>query len=126
MYMPLMMVIVSSLYCVYFISVFFFSSRRRHTSCALVTGVQTCALPISLGNIRLLRRMPVRGPAHQEKSGESHHDIGRRRAFQPEPWQQNTQKAQQQCGVDQFDRDGLTCMVRRHQQWLEADADKID
>src|SRR3546814_7410750 len=29
--------------CFYF---FFFSSRRRHTSCALVTGVQTCALPI--------------------------------------------------------------------------------
>src|SRR3546814_2664151 len=27
---------------------FFFSSRRRHTSCALVTGVQTCALPISI------------------------------------------------------------------------------
>src|SRR3546814_15148437 len=26
---------------------FFFSSRRRHTLCALVTGVQTCALPIS-------------------------------------------------------------------------------
>src|SRR3546814_4375815 len=26
--------------------VFFFSSRRRHTICALVTGVQTCALPI--------------------------------------------------------------------------------
>src|SRR3546814_22248 len=28
-------------------SVLFFSSRRRHTSCALVTGVQTCALPIA-------------------------------------------------------------------------------
>src|SRR3546814_5154789 len=28
---------------------FFFSSRRRHTRCALVTGVQTCALPISRG-----------------------------------------------------------------------------
>src|SRR3546814_1570823 len=27
--------------------VFFFSGRRRHTSCALVTGVLTCALPIS-------------------------------------------------------------------------------
>src|SRR3546814_1458409 len=27
---------------------FFFSSRRRHTRCALVTGVQTCALPICL------------------------------------------------------------------------------
>src|SRR3546814_3821114 len=31
-------------YCV--ICYFFFSSRRRHTRCALVTGVQTCALPI--------------------------------------------------------------------------------
>src|SRR3546814_11136847 len=27
---------------------FFFSSRRRNTCCALVTGVQTCTLPISL------------------------------------------------------------------------------
>src|SRR3546814_11091517 len=32
-------IVVCSLY-------FFFSSRRRHTRCALVTGVQTCALPI--------------------------------------------------------------------------------
>src|SRR3546814_8376996 len=28
------------------VCVFFFSSRSRHTRCALVTGVQTCALPI--------------------------------------------------------------------------------
>src|SRR3546814_9006523 len=35
---------------------FFFSSRRRHTRCALVTGVQTCALPIS----RLLSPSPVK------------------------------------------------------------------
>src|SRR3546814_8579539 len=44
-------------FCVYFFCLvvyvcflffFFFSSRRRHTSCALVTGVQTCALPISV------------------------------------------------------------------------------
>src|SRR3546814_10106741 len=36
------------LFYVYFVVVifFFFSSRRRHTRCALVTGVQTCALPI--------------------------------------------------------------------------------
>src|SRR3546814_2245320 len=34
-----------------FLSVFlFFSSRRRHTRCALVTGVQTCALPICSGH----------------------------------------------------------------------------
>src|SRR3546814_5163425 len=34
----------------YFMS-FFFSSRRRHTRCALVTGVQTCALPIYNGTV---------------------------------------------------------------------------
>src|SRR3546814_11067017 len=44
--------------------VFFFSSRRRHTRCALVTGVQTCALPISTctrkrpSPTRLPRRLP--------------------------------------------------------------------
>src|SRR3546814_8968033 len=32
--------------------VFFFSSRRRHTRCALVTGVQTCALPRAEGCAR--------------------------------------------------------------------------
>src|SRR3546814_2076436 len=35
-----------------------FSSRRRHTRCALVTGVQTCALPISKG---LGKRLEPRG-----------------------------------------------------------------
>src|SRR3546814_18402400 len=35
-----------SCYSIY-VEIFFFSSRRRHTRCALVTGVQTCALPIS-------------------------------------------------------------------------------
>src|SRR3546814_5489861 len=33
-------------YVCFFWCCFFFSSRRRHTRCALVTGVQTCALPI--------------------------------------------------------------------------------
>src|SRR3546814_1619290 len=42
------------LYVMYF---FFFSSRRRHTRCALVTGVQTCALPISC--IDLLAQRPA-------------------------------------------------------------------
>src|SRR3546814_805213 len=41
---------------------FFFSSRRRHTRCALVTGVQTCALPISLALALELRELEV-GPA---------------------------------------------------------------
>src|SRR3546814_8263307 len=34
---------------------FFFSSRRRHTRCALVTGVQTCALPISFAGLLEVR-----------------------------------------------------------------------
>src|SRR3546814_15449799 len=42
------MFVVCSCCCVLF---FFFSSRRRHTRCALVTGVQTCALPICLPKV---------------------------------------------------------------------------
>src|SRR3546814_3031980 len=38
------------------LEVFFFSSRRRHTRCALVTGVQTCALPISGQAIKVAQR----------------------------------------------------------------------
>src|SRR3546814_2248684 len=36
----------------YLVSIFFFSSGRRHTRCALVTGVQTCALPIYRTELR--------------------------------------------------------------------------
>src|SRR3546814_5026270 len=36
---------------------FFFSSRRRHTRCALVTGVQTCALPISIKGFEVMRAL---------------------------------------------------------------------
>src|SRR3546814_5556422 len=39
------------------VSCFFFSSRRRHTRCALVTGVQTCALPI-LSQLNGVMSMP--------------------------------------------------------------------
>src|SRR3546814_3885267 len=40
------MSVVHLLCLILYIFCFFFSSRRRHTRCALVTGVQTCALPI--------------------------------------------------------------------------------
>src|SRR3546814_6149918 len=40
---------------------FFFSSRRRHTSCALVTGVQTCALPIYGDRLQTLERVRKAG-----------------------------------------------------------------
>src|SRR3546814_669231 len=54
--------VIATLFVIFCISVFsffvmifcfFFSSRRRHTRCALVTGVQTCALPILLATISL-------------------------------------------------------------------------
>src|SRR3546814_2431760 len=38
---------IGSYVVVCYVSAFFVASRRRHTGCALVTGVQTCALPIS-------------------------------------------------------------------------------
>src|SRR3546814_596844 len=46
------------------LSCFFFSSRRRHTRCALVTGVQTCALPISPWCEPACRDGRLQCPAH--------------------------------------------------------------
>src|SRR3546814_6913424 len=41
----------SVFFCMSVFFFFFFSSRRRHTRCALVTGVQTCALPIFVAGV---------------------------------------------------------------------------
>src|SRR3546814_7574083 len=54
------------MFSVYF---FFFSSRRRHTRCALVTGVQTCALPI----YHLARRPAARGRLGRRRSSDGDH-----------------------------------------------------
>src|SRR3546814_11558597 len=52
--------------------VFFFSSRRRHTRCALVTGVQTCALPILVGR----RRVPAaEDTAGQQQGGKGNQTL---------------------------------------------------
>src|SRR3546814_13284020 len=50
---------------------FFFSSRRRHTRCALVTGVQTCALPICLSASALtaIAECPARWFLEREAGG---------------------------------------------------------
>src|SRR3546814_7561367 len=65
------------------VNLFFFSSRRRHTRCALVTGVQTCALPIccctpaATPTIRCRCRRPgssrrsIRSPRARCQRGES-------------------------------------------------------
>src|SRR3546814_40567 len=67
------------LYLIVFIDVFisfFFSSRRRHTRCALVTGVQTCALPISRHPQGRPGGRPARGHAHPEGTGRARRKLG--------------------------------------------------
>src|SRR3546814_15285992 len=44
------------------VCLFFFSSRRRHTRCALVTGVQTCALPILAALVTFLASRSITRP----------------------------------------------------------------
>src|SRR3546814_9941659 len=61
--------VIYFLLCVYIVVfsdqcvLFFFSSRRRHTRCALVTGVQTCALPIC-------RRCVAAGRLYRPETGQ--------------------------------------------------------
>src|SRR3546814_5279236 len=66
---------------------FFFSSRRRHTRCALVTGVQTCALPIwsdAIPDQALVRacgcfvpqsRPPISAAALRRLGRQARHDV---------------------------------------------------
>src|SRR3546814_16771074 len=49
---------------------FFFSSRRRHTRCALVTGAQTCALPISAASLWRRPLPPMRAWRRGSISGK--------------------------------------------------------
>src|SRR3546814_4632665 len=91
-----------------------FSSRRRHTSCALVPGVQTCALPISckgslydFGSLAAVAstwliytpfnqcgRSPITGPgrvrddraAFPEPVGQYMYDIAATRPHDAKPW----------------------------------------
>src|SRR3546814_5136312 len=65
------------------VDLFFFSSRRRHTRCALVTGVQTCALPIYFG-----LDMPSFGLfANEQKLAERGEAIGRFASVSARAWE---------------------------------------
>src|SRR3546814_9226967 len=66
---------------------FFFSSRRRHTRCALVTGVQTCALPIYLdGCLDFARHERGRDAIQSPRGSMSEADfIARLRAIATDP-----------------------------------------
>src|SRR3546814_20107865 len=86
--------------------ILFFSSRRRHTRCALVTGVQTCALPIfqlkkvfpmSWARSRSARRAP---PASARTPASPHrHTIGRS-ATARSPRPNGRQRASGWCAAD--------------------------
>src|SRR3546814_2756407 len=52
-----------------FVFFFLFSSRRRHTRCALVTGVQTCALPICSSSCRSRHSLPGCAAIHASANG---------------------------------------------------------
>src|SRR3546814_3880558 len=65
------------------VTCFFFSSRRRHTRCALVTGVQTCALPIcrkmsissiTSGSAAALASLQSAKPAGGDNDGDNDND----------------------------------------------------
>src|SRR3546814_5246097 len=65
-------------------SFFFFSSRRRHTRCALVTGVQTCALPISRRR-KLRRGEPYRQIAARSEGGAGFGERRKGRGLNSQP-----------------------------------------
>src|SRR3546814_722453 len=71
-YLFVLLIVIYVIYLFYF---FFFSSRRRHTRCALVTGVQTCALPI-WGAAGIARRLP--GASGAARAGLARQAIYRR------------------------------------------------
>src|SRR3546814_9419304 len=72
--MALLLYVFTFVLCIYSL-VFFFSSIRLHTSCALVTGVQTCALPISRATAssppESAAAPPSSCPAARHRSGAS-------------------------------------------------------
>src|SRR3546814_5730076 len=108
--------------CVFFV----FSSGRRHTSCALVTGVQTCALPIFGGGLldRVRRSIELHlllHPAvhlHREVDADAEQD---RQARDGDDRQRDAQVAGQAEGPDDADqhyeeRQQLPAHVEREQQ----------
>src|SRR3546814_4888479 len=68
---------------------FVLSSRRRHTRCALVTGVQTCALPISRRGWAQDRDATGYARAHRRKGpGQAHFQVQPERSPPDSAWEQ--------------------------------------
>src|SRR3546814_10426144 len=113
---------------------FFLSSRRRHTRCALVTGVQTCALPISQSNVAVVMpavwrlesstEMAVGGASTDESAcgspqlqftRERLSRAGPRAARRPDP-RRHAAADVAECGADLYQaRRSFRCRLRRQQ-----------
>src|SRR3546814_4508994 len=91
------------------LSVFFFSSRRRHTRCALVTGVQTCALPICRNEIPVRVAVPISHPTDRRA------EAGRksRSGCLPAPRIASMSDATSEREADSLPRDGLYRVLAR-------------
>src|SRR3546814_1903091 len=80
--------IIGAIFCwLVFVDDFFFSSRRRHTRCALVTGVQTCALPIygvTIGLTTHDRDLMIGGLLHRAAPGMTPSAIERSEGLDPD------------------------------------------
>src|SRR3546814_3957605 len=85
---------------------FFFSSRRRHTRCALVTGVQTCALPISATACSVTQRLMPSSDA-----GTRHHT-----SCTDHPWSSSTRRVR--CSSRSEERRvGKECVSTCRSRW---------
>src|SRR3546814_18277111 len=100
-------------------TLFFYSSRRRQTRCALVTGVQTCALPIYLPLSARRTRWLERGRAHRagrdagagalgaaSRGGDGPEGARRRRPLRP-PRHQHRNRTSVVSGKRASERDDL-------------------
>src|SRR3546814_5416140 len=90
-----------------------FSSRRRHTICALVTGFQTCALPISLllGEVAALSRLLHR--MIDEAAYESALAVGLDVGSKPGRALSAIGEADQLATIE---RQSMLCLVRRSEE----------
>src|SRR3546814_15782355 len=88
---------------------FFFSSRRRHTRCALVTGVQTCALPI--WRTRWRQRLDFFAKAFLDRGQQGRQGIGGDARFGDELQNLTATSAQAQQLAQALDRHSAVLAV---------------
>src|SRR3546814_8565008 len=101
---------------------FFFSSRRRHTRCALVTGVQTCALPI-LG-LALTIAMPERAREMLDRAGAMAERVRVEAGASGTPAPAGTPMAARSFGLC-FTGGGENCVVDGDTFWIDGEKVRV-